>query len=324
MTLVADLLTAARERRANLTRALLVEGTDCFRLFHGAVEGRPGLTVDRYGATVLVQTFREPLADDELAAIRELHALPVFYNHRGPEPRFDPSPAAQVEGTGLEVGLKYALRPRHRGKDPWLFLDFRAGRRWVKDNAGGARVLNLFAYTCGIGIAAAAGGAAEVWNVDFAGSALSVGQRSAALNGIDEEVFKTLRADVIPTMRQLAGLPIKGRGRRRQYMKFEPRQFDLIVLDPPTWAKSPFGAVDPVRDYSSLLKPCVLACEPGGRILATNHVSTVNLEPWLETLRRSVSKSGRALEALEVILPETDFPSPDNNPPMKMAVLTIR
>jgi len=320
---VADLLIAARERRAALTRALLVEGTDCFRLFHGAVEGRPGLTVDRYGATVLVQTFREPLTEDELASIRALHALPVFYNHRGPEPRYDPTPEAEVEGTGLEVGLKYALRPRHRGKDPWLFLDFRAGRRWVKANSEGARVLNLFAYTCGVGVAAAAGGAAEVWNVDFAGSALSVGQRSAALNGLDGEHFKTLRADVIPTMRQLAGLPIKGRGRRRQYMKFEPRRFDRIILDPPTWAKSPFGAVDPVRDYPSLLKPCVLACEPGGKILATNHVSAVAMAPWLEGLERCVSKAKRSLDHLEVLPPEGDFPSPDNNPPMKMAVLTV-
>ena len=323
MSTVADLLTTARERRATLSRALLVEGTDCFRLFHGAVEGRPGLTVDRYGATVLVQTFREALSDAELEAIRELHALPVFYNHRGPEPRYDPSPEAQVEGTGLEVGLTYALRPRHRGKDPWLFLDFRAGRRWVKANATGKRVLNLFAYTCGIGVAATAGGAAEVWNVDFAGSALSVGQRSAALNGLDGETFKTLRADVIPTMRQLAGLPIKGRGRRRRYMKFEPRQFDLIVLDPPTWAKSPFGAVDPVRDYPSLLKPCVLACEPGGQILATNHVSTVGREDWVDSLERCVSKCKRALTDLAILPPEADFPSPDDNPPMKMAILTI-
>ena len=76
-------------RREGLLAALLSEGTDCYRLFHGVSEGIPGLTIDRYGALVLVQTFREPLASDELGAVEQFlraklsHAFSLVYNHRG-------------------------------------------------------------------------------------------------------------------------------------------------------------------------------------------------------------------------------------------------
>ncbi len=315
------LLLEARRRREPLRRALLLEGTDCYRLFHGAVEGRPGLTLDRYGDVLLLQSFREPLERGELEQVRGLSRRPVFYNHRGRGGWQDARPEAGEEHIGRELGVRFALRFRHRGQDPWLFLDFRAGRRWIRGCAAGARVLNLFAYTCGVGLAAMAGGAAEVWNVDFARSALAAGRRSAQLNGVDER-FKTIRADVIPTVRQLAGLPIKGRGARRPYARFQPRRFDRIVLDPPTWARSPFGAVDPVRDYAGLFKPCLLALAPGGKILATNHVAGVDRDDWLEQLRRCAEKAGRPLSGLEVLLPEADFPSPDGRPPLKMAIAT--
>jgi 23S rRNA (cytosine1962-C5)-methyltransferase len=325
MSSLSDLLRAALERRAALIAALEAEGTGCYRLLHGAVEGRPGLTVDAYGAHVLVQTFREPLGPGELDALRALCPAPVFYNHRGKPPLYDASPGALEPGEGRELGLRYRVQAHHRGEDPLLFLDLRAGRRWVRANAAGAAVLNLFAYTCGVGVAAAAGGAAEVLNVDFSERALAVGRENAALNpeAVSGTRFEVARADVIPTLRQLAGLPIKGRAARRPYRRFEARRFELVVLDPPTWATSPFGAVDLVRDYPALFKPALLACAPGGRVLATNHVSTVAMEDWLATLRRAAEKAGRPLSGIEVLAPEEDFPSPDGRHPLKIAICEV-
>ena len=329
MIALAPLLRAALDRRRSLIAALAAEGTDCYRLFHGAVEGRPGLTVDAYGPLLIVQTFRDPLAAGELEVIALLaEGREVVWNHRG-APRAEwgawhaPGPGAEAPREGRELGLRFEVRGRWRGKDPLLFLDLRAGRRWVKANAAGASVLNLFAYTCGLGVAAAAGGAAEVWNVDFAESALAVGRRNAAMNGLDGDHFQAIRADVLPTLRQLAGLAVKGRGARRRYRRFAARAFDLVLLDPPTWAKSPFGAIDLVRDYPSLFKPAALATRPGGRVLATNHVSAVDLEGWLEVLRRAAAKAGRPAGAIEVIAPEADFPSPDGRPPLKIAAVEI-
>ena len=181
-------------------------------------------------------------------------------------------------------------------------------------------MLNLFAYTCGVGVAVMAGGAARVLNVDFAASALAIGRRNAALNQIEERAFETLEENVLPVIRQLGGLEVKGRGKRaRRFTKVAPRALDLIVLDPPRWAKTPFGAIDVVRDYASLFKPCVLACAEGGAVLATNHVPHVELSDWLDSLRRCAAKAGRPLRDIEVIVPDVDFPSPDGRPPLKLA-----
>ena len=125
--------------------------------------------------------------------------------HRG-RPTVEPEPlagAALDSHTVLEEGLRFAFQARHRGIDPWLFLDFRAGRRRVRAEAAGKRVLNLFAYTCTMGVAAAADGATAVLNIDFAESALRVGRDNAALNGIADGGMEAHKADVLPTLRQL-------------------------------------------------------------------------------------------------------------------------
>lgn len=332
----AALLSRALESRGPLLEKLAAEGTDCYRLFHGIAEGLTGLTVDRYGPLLLAQTFRDPLPTSDTAALEEaLHeavpgALHFAYNHRGKKPSesFDkwhkPAPEALGEFTCREGGIKYLVRARHRGIDPWLFLDLRPGRRFLRGTAGGKSVLNLFAYTCGAGVCAAAGGAEEVWNVDFAGSSLEVGRRNAALNDIQDSRFRTVQEDCLTVVRQLAGLDVKGRfGSRRRYERIEPRRFDVVFLDPPAWAKGPLTAVDAERDYPSMFKPAVLALKPGGTIIATNHVASVAFEEWEESLRRCAAKAGRPLKTLERVGPDGDFPSFDGRPPLKIAVCGI-
>ncbi len=324
------LLASALDHRTPLFAQFEAEGTDCYRLFHGATEGLPGLTVDRYGPLLWVQTFREPLEPGDLELIGNAcgEDLVPVWNHRSREHRTDLAyhvpDAAQGPHIAHEAGLAFEVTPRPWGKDPWLFLDFRATRRWLREHAQGKEVLNLFAYSCGAGIAALAGGAREVWNVDFAESALAVGQRNVAHNGLNPGDFRTIKADVIPTMRQLAGLPMKGRAaRKRRYPRFEARSFDVVVLDPPTWATSPFGAIDPVRDYPSLFKPCLLATRPGGTIIATNHVSTVSRDDWVGTLERCAIKADRPIRSLELLPPDRDFPSHDGNHPLKVALVGV-
>jgi 23S rRNA (cytosine1962-C5)-methyltransferase len=329
----AALLARAIARREKLLGQLEAEETDCYRLFHGIAEGRPGLAVDRYGPILLFQTWREPLERGELESLhraacgrlsRELHPV---WNHRAKErnvpfSRFhDPQLSESPEGR--ELGLVYDVRPRHRGLDPLLFLDLRAARRRIRSAARGLSVLNLFAYTCGMSVAAAAGGAREVWSVDFSGRALSIGRRNLERNGlsVSEESHRAIAEDVFAVARQLAGLPVasRRRGVLRRFERFEPRTFDVVVLDPPRWSKGPLGAVDVVRDYPSLLKPALLAAAPGGRVLATNHAPEVSREDWVRVLKRTGEKCGRPLGNVEILEPEADFPSFDGAPPLKVA-----
>lgn len=323
-------LRAALSARERLQSVLLKEKTDAYRLFHGVAEGVPGLTVDRYGDLILAQTFREPLSLAEQESLRETLGgeFDFVCNHRGKNggvPAEPSRPEALDEKRCREFGVEFLIKARHQGIDPWLFLDLRVGRRYLRESVRGLSVLNLFAYTCSVGVSAAVAGAAEVWNVDFAASNLDVGRRNAELNGIEASRFRNIQEDCLPIMRQLAGLPIPGRRNKvRPSLKVEARTFDVVVLDPPAWSKGAFGAVDVAGDYQSLFKSAVLIAKPGGgRILATNHVASVTVEDWTDALRRCAEKAGRPLRRLDILTPEADFPSFDGRHPLKIAVCEV-
>jgi len=188
------LLAAALDARAELLPRLHAEQTDAYRLFHGSVEGHPGLTVDRYGDLLLVQCFHSPLTAETLAALEAFYAArmpgltPVYNDRSQANSRIgNPLPPDRLEAAMMpremhEMGVSYRIAGRHAGQDPWLFLDLRAARRRVMREVPGKSLLNLFAYTCGVGIAAAKAGARFVVNVDFAESSLQVGKENARLN----------------------------------------------------------------------------------------------------------------------------------------------
>lgn len=332
-----DLLGDALRARGELMHTLETRQTDCYRLFHGSVEGRPGLTVDRYGDLILVQTFHTALTAVELDALRTCYgaafpACDLVYNDRSASNSRVSNPLEPEQMTRAmqprvvhENGVRFRIQARHAGQDPWLFLDLRAARSRVMALAPGQSVLNLFAYTCGVGIAAAKAGASFVMNVDFAQSSLDVGKENARLN---ELAFRPrfVHSDVFPAIRQLAGLGQPQRVRGRRLPPFPPldaRQFDLVFLDPPRYAKSPFGVVDLINDYPALFKPSLMATRPGGTLICCNNVAQVDADAWLEQLTRSARKAGRTIEAVNWIRPESDFPSYDGKPPLKIVELSV-
>ncbi len=336
MSSLDQALRAALVNRHALLAELHTQGTDCYRLFHGSQEGASGLTIDRYGPQLLVQSFHSPLGRDALLAAhalinRELNLdLLLVYNDRsGSNSRIDRSdavypaePAALEDCVGHEWGLNYRVRGRHAGQDPLLFLDLRTARGWVKDHSAGKSVLNLFAYTCGVGLSAAAGGASEVCNLDFAEGNLAVGKENGALNPTLAPM-QFIQSDYFPAIRQLAGLPISQRRGQKlpSYPRLEQRQYDLVLLDPPAWAKSAFGTVDLLRDYQSLLKPAILATAEDGVLICCNNLAKVALEDWREQVLRCAEKAGRPVREWQVMPPAADFPSSDGKPPLKTLIL---
>ncbi|HVA65557.1 MAG TPA: class I SAM-dependent methyltransferase [Elusimicrobiota bacterium] len=328
-------LALALERRSALLSRLRAEETNAYRLFHGSAEGHPGLTVDRYGDLLLAQSFHSPLAPAQLEALETFYAgaLPgstVVYNDRSrPNSRVanELSPALMAVATAprlaRELGVNYRIRARHAGQDPWLFLDLRAARRRVMQEAAGKSLLNVFAYTCGVGVAAAKAGASCVVNVDFARSSLVVGEENARLNDLPIRM-SFVQSDAFAALRQLSGLgqPRVVRGRRLPHFdKLEKRQFDMVFLDPPPYAKSPFGVVDLINDYPAVFKPALLCVAEGGSMICCNNVAQAAREAWIDQLERSARKAGRPIREVERIDPESDFPSYDGRPPLKMALL---
>ncbi len=326
---MGESLVRAIDARAPLIDRLHAEGTDCYRIFHGVAEGRPGLTVDRYGELVLAQTFRELLVESEIAAIERVVGGAIVWNHRSQDARpsfadfHDAGDDGAREHVVREHGVAFSIRARHRGKDPWLFLDLRAGRRALVAACAGKSVLNLFAYTGTAAVAALVHGAREAWNVDFARSSLDVARRNAELNSVLDARLVEVQEDVFPVVWQLGGTPVKGRASARAYVRVEPRRFDVVFLDPPASSKGPVSAVDVERDYPSLFKPALLALEENGILIATNHVAAVEAQAWRETLLRCAAKAGRPLREVELTGPDDDFPAFDGRKPLKIAICRL-
>ncbi|HLT05043.1 MAG TPA: class I SAM-dependent methyltransferase [Pseudomonas sp.] len=235
------------------------------RLLHGRGRRWPGLeqlTVDWLEGVLLVSLFREPQAD-ALEALRavllRVAAAPVWERggarHLLLQLRYLPnSPTDFLIGEPLEGwrisedGLRYQL-DLGRKQNTGLFLDMRYGRRWVRDHAAGQRVLNLFAYTCGFSVAALAGGAERVVNLDMAGAALARGRDNHRLNGQDLGRVGFLAHELFKSW---------GRVRREG-------PYDLIIIDPPSFQKGSFALT---RDYAKILRKLPELLGPGGRVLA--------------------------------------------------------
>lgn len=338
--LITTLLSAALAKRADLINNLNTASvdslkTDCFRVFHGTVEGINGLNIDRYGDAWLIQTFHETLTEQGLQAIHHVLLgvadLPIIYNDRSNKNSriinqldTETEAYANAEQVISENGILFTSKLRHDGQDPLLFLDMRVGREFMKKHSNKKSVLNLFSYTCGIGTAAAVGGAKRVLNVDFSSFALAAGQKNAELNGV-ESVCQFIQSDAFPALRQLAGLKVTSRNNKKlpSYPKMSASQFDLVFLDPPRFAKSAFGTVDLVNDYQSLFKPALLTTKPEGIIICCNNVAKVDKEVWFHSLVRCVEKQGRTVSDVEWLDCHQDFPSFDGNHPLKIVALTI-
>ena len=338
MSSLNQALRAALDHRQELLAELHQQGTDCYRLFHGSQEGAGGLTVDRYGPQLLVQSFHQSLERDTLLELHQainqhlgLDTLLVYNDRSRGNSRIDredtvyrADEAALQDLVGHEWGLNYRVRGRHAGQDPLLFLDLRNARGWVKAHSAGKSVLNLFAYTCGVGLSAAAGGAREVCNLDFAEGNLAVGRENGALNP-QLPTMEFVQSDYFPAIRQLAGLPISQRRGQKlpSYPRLEQRQYDLVLLDPPAWAKSAFGTVDLLRDYQSLLKPALLATAEDGGLICCNNLAKVSMDDWRGQVLRCAEKAGRPVRDCQVLTPGADFPSQDQQPPLKTLVLQL-
>ena len=258
--------------RQQLLAALAEAPAEARRLFHGRGRRWPGLeqiTADWLQGILLVALFREPAAD-ELAALHELllaltqsaewqqaGGQRLLLQHRY---RAD-SAVEWLYGTEVdewtidEDGLRFKL-DLGRKQNSGLFLDMRYGRRWVREQAAGRRVLNLFAYTCGFSVAAIAGGATRVVNLDMAKAALARGRENHRLNGHDLGRVSFLGHDLFNSWGKLK----------------KDGPYELIVIDPPSFQKGSFALS---KDYQRILRrlPELLAA-PGTVLACVNDPGT--------------------------------------------------
>lgn len=279
MSLPPDLSIFSR-RLAAIRAHLPGEGTTVYRAAH-TTETDGLYSVDRAGEVGVLSLYRE-LSRAEEAELAQVWAdtlgLGTVYLKRRPQEarhaanvqRDQLSPPDPVYGpvvaelTALEHGVPYLIRP---GSDlsTGLFTDARPARRWVREHAakltGSGRVLNTFAYTCGFGLNAALGGAGVVKNLDLSRKVLGWGQANYALSGLPHPNTDFISGDVFDWLARL--------GRRAE-------RFDLIILDPPSFARGKSGVWRSERDYAELSAQAAQVLEGGGTLLALNNHAGVS------------------------------------------------
>ena len=252
--------------------------TDAQRLFHGRGGLFPGcehLALDAYPPVLLLTSF-EPLEGDALAAIgmalearwREIAAagepLNWVYQCRQEGGRTETRlmagavPEPHVVSEAGIPGTRYLVHLL-RGQNHGLFLDMAAGRRWVREQVQpGAKVLNLFAYTCAFSVVALQAGAAEVVNVDMSDGALAIGRRNHALNEVAAGA-RFLPHDIFNSWGKLTrGGP-----------------YDLVICDPPSFQKGSFVAT---KDYARLARRLPDLLVPGGKALLCLNTPKLGLD----------------------------------------------
>jgi len=262
---------------------LLQPENTCVRVVAGAADGIPGLIVDRFGHLVVCTDYDPAGQGEALTAALEA-AFPgcsILVRWRGSEG----APALQLRWGGspvpeqivaVEDGLRFEIGadPRH---DFGLFLDGRAARNRVRALARGGLVLNLFCYACGFGVAARAGGARDVVNVDPERAYLSWGRRNAALNGTD---FR-----VVPDTAQ-AFL----RRWRRRAERGTAEHFDVVVADPPAFGVGR-GDDRVLRKFWPELLESVAALEPAHAVLLCNDKAYRGYEDFETTVRAALGNA---------------------------------
>jgi 23S rRNA (cytosine1962-C5)-methyltransferase len=276
----ADALNMLNE---HLLAALAPAPAETRRLFHGRGRrwsGLEQLTVDWMQDVVLVSLFKEPVADELDALKRLLMALiqtPVWKDSQAHtlllQHRYRPDSHTETllgtmpdEWTLVEGGLRY-LVDFGKKQNTGLFLDMRYGRDWVRANADGKRVLNLFAYTCGFSVAAIAGGAHSVVNLDMSRAALSRGRDNHRLNGHDLSNVGFLGHELFKSWGK-----VKSSG-----------PYDLVIIDPPSFQKGSFLLT---KDYQRVLRKLPELLTPDGTVLACMNDPALGADFLIEGVTR--------------------------------------
>jgi len=231
--------------------------TQCQRLFHGRGHAYPQLShvnVDWFAPVLLItlyQAVEKQWLDNLImplrSALSDCRSIQVQHRYQKYAP-IEVLWGEAIEHTIVEEhGLKFHIQ-LGKSQNLGLFLDIANGRKWLNEHAHDKKVLNLFAYTCAFSIAAIAGGAAQVVNIDMAKAALSRGRDNHKLNQQDLNKVKFEGVDIF-----------KSYGRLKKY-----GPYDILVCDPPSFQK---GSVDIQRDYKKIIKRLPLFMANGADVL---------------------------------------------------------
>ncbi|HET6438832.1 MAG TPA: class I SAM-dependent rRNA methyltransferase [Anaeromyxobacter sp.] len=297
-----------RVARALALRRELVRGTTAYRLLHGEGDGLPGVIVDRYDRWAVLKLYSAgltPHRPDIVEAVRaEAEGLSGIFGRDevGREDEEEGQPAAGRVLWGGEPPERIAVDEHgmalfvdvRRGQKTGHFLDQRENRRMVRDlSRGRGLVLNLFGYTGGFSVAAALGGARRVETVDLDRDALLLARESFRLNGLDPEAHAFVAEDCFELL-----------ARERK----EGRRYDLVVCDPPAFAKSQKAVEGALSGYASLNRAALGVLAPGGLLVTASCSARVSAEQFTDAVKEAAYKARVELSLVAETRQPADHP----------------
>lgn len=253
------------------------EEIQCYRVYDADIP-EYAVAVDIYGDQVCVQEYQAPRSVDQVKAFSRLNdvmsALPQVLDlpaasitlkqrkRQEGKSQYEKQSATKhffevnEHGCRLLVNLKDYL-------DTGLFLDHRAARRRIQQEAKGKDVLNLFCYTGSASVHAAVGGARSTTSVDMSSTYLGWAERNMELNGYKGKAHRFIRSDCFKWL----------------HSQFKP-EYDLIFLDPPTFSNSKkmSNVLDVQRDHVELVEAAMGLLRPGGKLIFSNNYRRFKLD----------------------------------------------
>ena len=274
--------------------------TNCYRLVHGEGDGLPGLIIDYYDGVCVLQAhsvgmFRAKTAICEaLKTVYGERLKAVYDKSSGTAPfkaglelvdgylyKADGFVPSKDELVVLENGNKFLVNWQE-GQKTGFFLDQRENRAAVGRLAEGRHVLNLFCYTGGFSVYALAGGAAHVDSVDSSQRAMDIVDRNVALNGFTPDRHTSYCADAIDFIK-----------------KVPDGAYDLVIVDPPAFAKHRGALKNALRAYQRLNAAAIAKVAPGGFVFTFSCSQVVDKEAFALAVFSAAAESGRSVRILD-------------------------
>jgi 23S rRNA (cytosine1962-C5)-methyltransferase len=282
---------------------LPAKDTNAFRLVHAEGDGLPGLIIDFYDGNLVLQSHSAGMHNDReniAKALREVlgdRCAVIYYRNQITLPgkkKLDfadqyLSGAGVVPHVIVEHGSKYKV-DWESGQKTGFFLDQRENRRLLKNFCQHKAVLNTFCYTGGFSIAALEGGAQYVHSVDASEKAIQLTRANLALNGFDTEINTCYTQDTFDFL-------------------FDKKDvYDVIVLDPPAFAKHRDARHQAIKGYQRLNAEAMRLIRKGGILFTFSCSQVVDRQLFYNTIVSSAIQAGRSIKVLHHLSQPPDHP----------------
>ncbi|WP_024994511.1 class I SAM-dependent rRNA methyltransferase [Phocaeicola paurosaccharolyticus] len=273
-----------------------------YRLVHGEGDNLPGLVIDIYGKTAVMQAHSVGMHENRMDIVEALSEVMdgivenIYYKSEttlpfkaelGQENGF--IKGGSSENVAMEYGLKFHV-DWLKGQKTGFFVDQRENRHLLEHFAKGRSVLNMFCYTGGFSFYAMRGGAKLVHSVDSSAKAIDLTNLNVELNFPGDPRHKAFAEDAFKYLDQMGD------------------QYDLIILDPPAFAKHKDALRNALRGYTKLNAKAFEKIKPGGILFTFSCSQVVSKENFRNAIFTAAAQSGRSVKILHQLTQPGDHP----------------